>query len=534
MSSRNSVALLKMLGRTWVLLGIFVVSFQIAFASATQAQDRRISSTLVDDKGLVLTGIAVIASGGGGEWRTTSDAEGKFKLEVPNEDLSVRVEGPFIKPQRYTLPVGNSSENLRFQVEYRIPPIHQSLIITASALEPQVEWRSDEVYKKTLFSRDDQLLETLNAGINAGQLEGGGKSLEIRRFGFNLDHGGVNGGLKVLVDDVQQNQATHGHGQGYLGALKTLTPELIQDVNILNGPFSAEYGDFSGLGVVHIRLRESLPDQFTARIEGGSFASQRTFLGYSPSLSRADAFLAYEGSRTDGPFRNPLRYKRDNVTGNYTKQLSEGEAIGLKLNYGRNDFLSSGQIPLDLVANGELDRFGYVDPSAGGRVRLGTTGLYYRKTLKSGNSFKADGFLSRSLFDLYSNFTLFLNDPIHGDGIQQHDSRYQEGFNTQYLHPYQLWGNPSLLTTGANFHENQINVGLYPQQNRVPRDVAMRASAHVSNTAGYAQQGVDFLHGRLHVEGGLRWDYFGFAVDDRVDASSSGKEGCASPKIRRQ
>lgn len=79
-------------------------------------------------------------------------------------------------------------------------------------------------------SRDDQIFDTLAAGINAGQHEGGGKSLEIRRFGFNLDHGGVNGGLKVLVDDVQQNQSSLGHGQGYLGALKTLTPELVDDV----------------------------------------------------------------------------------------------------------------------------------------------------------------------------------------------------------------------------------------------------------------------------------------------------------------
>ncbi|HYR42687.1 MAG TPA: TonB-dependent receptor plug domain-containing protein [Terriglobia bacterium] len=79
--------------------------------------------------------------------------------------------------------------------------------------------------------------------------------MEIRRFGFNLDHGGVNGGLKVLVDDIQQNQGTQGHGQSYLGALKTLTPELIQDVSILNGPFSAEYGDFSGLGVVYSSVR---------------------------------------------------------------------------------------------------------------------------------------------------------------------------------------------------------------------------------------------------------------------------------------
>ncbi len=58
------------------------------------------------------------------------------------------------------------------------------------------------------------------------------------------------------MDDVQQNQGSQGHGQGYLGSLKALSPELIQDVTIINGPFSAEYGDFSGLGVVHIRQRE--------------------------------------------------------------------------------------------------------------------------------------------------------------------------------------------------------------------------------------------------------------------------------------
>jgi outer membrane receptor protein involved in Fe transport len=205
----------------------------------------------------------------------------------------------------------------------------------------------------------------------------------------------------------------------------------------------------------------------------------------------------------------------------------------VKLNFGRDTFFSSGQIPLDLVASGQLPRFGYVDPNDGGRVRLGTTGFYYRKALKSGDSFKADGFLSRSLFDLYSNFTLFLNDPLHGDGIQQHDSRYQEGFNTQYLHSYRLWGNQSLLTAGTNFHDNQINVGLYPHEGRVPLDVAARALAHVTNTAGYAQQATDFLRGKLHVETGLRWDYFRFSVDDRVDARHSGVEGAArfQPKL---
>src|SRR5581483_6263025 len=189
--------------------------------------------------------------------------------------------GEYIIPQQQVLAPEDSLQNLHFRVVYSIPPVHANLIISASALNPMIDQRNDTVYKGTLFSRDDQILDTLAAGINAGQHEGGGKSLEIRRFGFNLDHGGVNGGLKVLVDDIQQNQGSQGHGQGYLGSRKALSPELIQEVTIIDCPFRAEYGDFSGLGVVHIRQRESLPDQFTARLEGGNFDTGRGFFAYS-------------------------------------------------------------------------------------------------------------------------------------------------------------------------------------------------------------------------------------------------------------
>src|SRR6476659_1672825 len=161
------------------------------------------------------------------------------------------------------------------QTPPEIEPLKTTIVITARPVEPGIDRRNSEVLTRTLFSRDDQIFHVLDAGINAGQHEGGGKSLEIRRFGFNLDHGGVSGGLKVLVDDVQQNQGTQGHGQGYLGALKSLTPELVEDVNILNGPFSAEYGDFSGLGVVHIRLKETLPATWMLRFQGGPFHAFR-------------------------------------------------------------------------------------------------------------------------------------------------------------------------------------------------------------------------------------------------------------------
>jgi outer membrane receptor protein involved in Fe transport len=131
------------------------------------------------------------------------------------------------------------------------------------------------------------------------------------------------------------------------------------------------------------------------------------------------------------------------------------------------------------------------------------------------------------LFDLFSNFTFFLNDPVHGDAFQQHDSRLQEGANGQYQHFYRLMNARALLTVGANYHENQVNVSLYPREGRVPFGVATRSRLVFPNLAGYAQQGVDFLGGRLHVEGGLRWDHFRWSDRDEVRPEISGVESAA-------
>ena len=172
---------------------------------------------------------------------------------------------------------------------------------------------------------------------------------------------------------------------------------------------------------------------------------------------------------------------------------------------------------LDEVASGQLDRFGFLDPDNGGRVRSATLGAYYRKEWESGDIFKLDGFTSRSLFDHYINFTFFLNDEENGDEILQHDSRLMEGVNTQYLHPYKLFGQRALFLAGANFHDNQINVSLSRAISRNPFELTTKANAHVTNGAGYVQQGIDFLNGRLHLDGGLRIDYFRFDLKDRVD-----------------
>ena len=486
---------------------------------------RSFSGTIVTQQFELVPNVTVEVETSGKNLTVVSDAEGAFLLQVPAESLSVKFSGNNIEPFTRIFTANDNLANVQIKISFVVPPVNESVVIEDNTLAPDLERRNESIYNNTLFGRDDQIIQTLNAGINAGQHEGGGKSLEIRRFGFNTDHGGVNGGVKILVDNIQQNQGTQGHGQGYLGNLKSLSPELVQDVSIINGPFSAAYGDFSGLGVVQIRQRESLPNRFTARLQAGSFNSFRGFFAYSPKLKNVDAFIAYEPSYSDGPFISPLKYRRDNVTGNLTYKFDDSTALGFKLNFGRNNFFSSGQIPLDLVNSGELDRFGFIDPENGGKVGSGTIGTYFRKEFKSGATFKADAFLSRSLFDLFSNFTFFLADPIYGDEIQQHDSRLQEGANAQYLQPYKFFGRQSLLTVGGNLHFNQINVGLYPSIGRNPNRKFLpenidnpnvlytKADAKVNNYAGYVQNSIDFFNGHLRVDLGLRFDYFTFDVD---------------------
>ena len=511
--------------RRCVLVGLALALTSGQLLLAQKKSGRVISGVIVTQKNEAVEGVFLTIISSSKQEQVKSASDGTFRVEMPDEPVTLKIGGKYIAPREIQLGLEDRTEDLKIAAEFVIPPIHESLVITATVLEPSIARRDGVVYKSTLFSRDDQVFHTLDAGISLGQHEGGGKSLEVRRFGFNMDHGGVNGGLKVLVDNVQQNQASQGHGQGYLGQLKSLTPELVQEVNIINGPFSPEYGDFSGLGVVHIQLKESLPDRYTARIQGGSFDTYRTFLGYSPTISNGNALLAYEGSRSDGPFLNPLRYKRDNVNGNYSWKINAQETVGFKLNLGRNDYYSSGQIPLDEVDSGQLDRFGFLDPDNGGRVRSATLGAYYRKEWESGGLFKLDGFATRSLFDHYINFTFFLNDEENGDEILQHDSRLMEGVNTQYLHPYKLFGQRALFLAGANFHDNQITVSLSRAISRDPFELTTKANAHVTNGAGYVQQGIDLLNGRLHLDGGLRIDYFRFDVKDRVDPLQSGTQG---------
>ena len=133
-----------------------------------QTKSRTVSGVLQTDKNEVVPGVTLTVSYASSEQTVVSDDEGRFSLFVPREVLTLKVEGKNITPFEKIIGPDDSAENLLIKVEFVIPPIHESVVISATTLDPVIDRRNDTVYKDTLFLRDDQLLQTLSAGINQG------------------------------------------------------------------------------------------------------------------------------------------------------------------------------------------------------------------------------------------------------------------------------------------------------------------------------------------------------------------------------
>lgn len=500
-----------------------------------------ISGTVLDQQGMAVPNAKVEATDGVGRVKveTVASDQGQYTIHVEAGgvySLSATAEGferVATEPRLFT------EDRINVNLEFgHLKSAVDVLTVTERVIEPAVDQRDQAIFNRTLFTRDDQVFQTLGSGLSLGQHAGGGKSLEVRRFGFNLDHGGTGGGLRVMMDDILQNSVSGGHAHGYLGALKGLSPELVADVSLINGPFNAQYGDFSGLGVVNIKTRTEMPDQLTARLQLGQFNTRRIFSAYSPQWDKTSALLAFESSYTDGPYQRPLEYTRHNLTGAWLRKLTPMDTLGFRLLGSINNSYAAGQLPVDQIEAGKLNRFGNIDPYDGNLSRSGTFAGYYTKERPNGEIFRVDGMVNRLLFDLFSDFTFFLNDPIRGDAFGQHDSRLQEAANAQYVRPHSfrasfLGESFGTFTGGFNYLDNQINLKLFGRQARVPTDLRTWANTRIVNPGFYGQENLVLAGGRIRLDLGLRYDEFQFFVHDRMTATPDNNRagGAWQPKI---
>ena len=364
-------------------------------------------------------------------------------------------------------------------------------------------------------------------GLAVSQHAGGGKADQYFIRGFDADHGTD---IAVFADGVPVNLVSHGHGQGYADT-HWLIPETIGSVDVHKGPYAARYGDFYTAGALELRTRDSLDDDATVWISGGSSLhggfDRRLVAMASPRLGDGDGdktLLAAEIGQQDGPFVTPQGFQRGIAMGKWKTRLGKGQ-LSLEANGYTARWNQSGQLPESLVASGALDRFGAVDPSEGGASARGSGKLGYERPIGDAGTLRVASYAVRSDLDLFSNFTLWARDQEHGDQIEQTDGRMLYGLDASYQHAVR---DLALVTTGVQVRADDVETSLWHTEQRRRLAIDNHHTSAIRDVAAYAEANVMPTRW-LHVFPGVRVDRFSWDVTNLAPPMPLGGLAAAPP-----
>ncbi|HUJ14679.1 MAG TPA: TonB-dependent receptor [Thermoanaerobaculia bacterium] len=374
------------------------------------------------------------------------------------------------------------------------------------------------------FSRAGEVMETV-PGVIVSQHSGEGKANQYYLRGFNLDHGTD---IAITVAGAPVNLPTHAHGQGYADA-NFLIPELISGVQYEKGPYYADEGDFAGAGAVNINYLNVL-DHPIALAEAGTFGYARALFADSPKVGDGYLLFALEGGRNDGPWTRPDDFRKLNGVLRYSRGDQRGGFSITAMGYTAK-WNSTDQIPQRAVDDGEISRFGNIDPSDGGQThRYSLVSEWQRSNSATLTELTAYGFAYR--LNLFSDFTYFLDDPVNGDQFEQADKRYVYGLRGSHRWIAQ-WGHVRAENViGVQARRDDIeNVGLYHTRERVRLSTVRQDSVLETSAALYAETSLQWGE-HLRTVLGLRGDRYRF--EDHADNPINGgsrTSALASPKL---
>lgn len=394
--------------------------------------------------------------------------------------------------------------------------------IATSASQGQA---SAEELAQRPFLRTGELLEVV-PGMIITQHSGGGKANQYFVRGYNLDHGTD---FAIFVDNMPVNHRTHGHGQGYAD-INFLIPELVEELQYVKGPYSPQFGDFSTAGAARFQLYRELP----AGIASFSLGTDNYYRGLVADSVQAGpgiATMALEYYYYDGPWARPDQLQRWNGFFRYLVGDQSDYATITLMGYDAG-WDATDQVPRRAIQSGLIDRLGHIDPTVGGDSHRYSLSTDIQKTGDHGVT-RASLYAGTYQMDLYSNFTLFLEDPVHGDQFNQFDDRWFAGAAVSHQFPdLQIIGRQADLTLGMQTHHDWIDgVGLHKTSARQRLSTVRQDDVYEASLAGYGDVEIHW-NDWIRTQTGLRADLYHFDVDARTLPANSGSDwdGIVSPK----
>lgn len=446
---------------------------------------------------------------------TTTDELGAFKfknLEAESYELMVSFIG---------FTTQNVQATTSLSLDIRLKPaalnLDEMVVNAQRDLSKTMTFinKIDLELRPTRSSQD--VLRTI-PGLFTAQHAGGGKAEQIYLRGFDIDHGTD---IRVTVDGMPVNMVSHAHGQGYAD-LHFLIPELIDNVDFNKGPYYAQQGDFTTAGYANFNTRNAL-DRSSLKFEAGLFDTYRA-VGLIDLLkgntdNRHNAYFASDLTFTNGPFDSPQHFNRINLMGKYHGLIGTDKILTMSMSTFTSRWEASGQIPDRAVKSGLIDRFGAIDDKEGGNTSRTNANIQLLQNLGNGDLLRNQFYYVKNQFQLYSNFTFFLDDPVNGDQIRQVESRDIFGYNLSYAAERKL-GSMSLRTElGLNIRYDktkETELAHTAMRKKVINYLAL-GDIDQLNAALYVDE-VLKVNNRFSINAGLRFDQFSFGYVNLLDS----------------
>ncbi len=465
------------------------------------------SLTIVDDKGFALENVYVINLKS--KLINTTDVFGKVKLEkiklgdtLQLSALGYKKDMKLFSPSDTIIVLENETYSLKqiqiFSENNAINELAKLDIKTAPVNSSQ------EILRRV-------------PGLFIGQHAGGGKAEQLFLRGFDIDHGTD---IAINVDGMPVNMVSHAHGQGYAD-LHFVIPEIINNIDFGKGTYYANKGDFATAGYVDFHTFDKI-NQHNIQVDYGKYNSFRT-LGMFNLLGdskKHNAYIATEYVKTDGFFEAKQNFNRFNIFGKYTYSMTDNSKISFQASHFNSRLNASGQIPQRSVDEGLITRFGSIDSTEGGNTSRTNLNVTFNKIISKNSFIKSNIFYSKYHFDLFSNFTFFLEDSLNGDQIRQYENRIILGINTEWNASF----NNINIQVGTTYREDQTsNTGLLHTKNRMETlEILKLGDIAQENFASYLNANITL--GKLKINPSLRADFFSFGYLDRKEIEAMDKK----------
>ena len=478
--------------------------------AAAFSQSKQVTGLVSDIKGTPIIGAYIIKQGT--SEHTHSNDVGKFQLGNLNPQDTLLIRSLGYEEMSYILKGSDFEESVVLKLEESFFDLDQ--IVITNKLNALNQLSSVDLYTNPVSSSQEVLRKV--PGLFIAQHAGGGKAEQIFLRGFDIDHGTD---INITVDGMPVNMVSHAHGQGYAD-LHFVIPETVDRIDFGKGPYYADKGNFTTAGYVGFETKEKL-DNSLISTEIGQFNSIRT-LGMFNLLENKEnqhAYVAAEYLLSDGPFESSQNFNRINLMGKYTSQLPNSDKLSVAVSHFQSKWDASGQIPQRAIDNGTITRFGAIDDTEGGQTSRSNILVDYTKILPNQSFLRSRAYFSKYEFELFSNFTFFLNNPELGDQISQFEERSIFGFESTL----------NKTVAANNFDLNwQAGIGLRYDEvldNELSRTANRKTTleqlafgdVNESNLFGFFNAEFDF--GDWIINPGVRLDYFKFDYVDRLQTA---------------